>query len=178
MALVSKSTLETPRLLLRPMQAADVDPLLHIFADPLVMAAFDTEPFNREQMERWVQRNLDHQIQYGYGLFAVILKSTGELIGDCGLEHMEVESLPAEELGYDFRRDHWNRGYATEAAMAVRDYAFQQLQLPKLISLIRVGNQSSRRVAEKIGMRYLAELTRYSVRYWHYALEREAVEPR
>ena len=175
MSLTAQPSLETPRLLLRRMQASDVELLLHIFTGPKVMAAFNATPFNRDQMEGWVQRNLDHQTRHGYGLFSVILKSEGLLIGDCGLEHMEVDGVQSAELGYDFRNDYWNQGYATEAASAVRDYAFQELHLLNLISLIRVGNIASRRVAEKIRMRCAAEITRDGVRYWKYALERDAV---
>src|SRR5437868_10119736 len=146
------SMLETLRLRLRLMSADILKALLAIFADPRVMAAFDEPPFDHPRMARWLQRNLDHQAQYGYGLFAVIHKPSGVLIGDCGLEVMTIDDRPIAELGYDFRSDYWNQGYATEAANAVRDYAFSQLQLPQLISLIRAGNQASRRVAEKIGM--------------------------
>lgn len=161
--------LETKRLLLRPMLETDLDALLLIFTDPRVMAAFDHPPFTHEQMQRWLQRNLDHQDQFGYGLFSVILKETGELIGDCGLEQMEDQG--AAELGYDFRSDFWNRGFATEAALAVRDYAFDVLKLTQLISLIRVGNLSSKRVAEKVGMTLAEEFTRYGTPYWKYSLK-------
>lgn len=160
--------LETKRLLLRPMLRSDFDALHLIFTDPEVMASFGVEPFTREQMQRWLQRNLDHQDQFGYGLFSVMLKETGELIGDCGLEEMESER--AAELGYDFRSEFWNQGYATEAARAVRDYAFDALHLPRLISLIRVGNLPSKRVAEKVGMTLVEESTRFNIRYWKYAL--------
>ena len=173
MAYTAEPRLETPRLRLRLMQADDVDHLFAIFADPKVMAAFGEPPFDRARMTQWVQRNLDHQSTYGYGLFSVILKTNGLLIGDCGLEVMDVDGVQAVELGYDFRSDYWNQGYATEAAIAVRDYAFRHLQLPRLISLIRVGNLPSQRVAEKIGMHCTADITRYDHRYWHYALERE-----
>jgi RimJ/RimL family protein N-acetyltransferase len=166
--------IETTRLLLRPMRWADVDDLLHIFADPRVMASFGVAPFDRAQMEGWTRRNLDHQAEHGFGLFSVILKANGALIGDCGLEVMEVDGVRAAELGYDFRSDYWNQGYATEAATAVRDYAFATLGLPRVISLIRVGNGASRRVAEKVGMRLVAEITRYDRRYWEYSLERAA----
>jgi ribosomal-protein-alanine N-acetyltransferase len=166
------SSLETARLILRPMAATDLDALLLIFTDPRVMAAFDSELFNREQMEHWLQRNLDHQSEFGYGLFSVILKDNGSLIGDCGLERMEVDGAVAAELGYDFLSAYWNRGLATEAAAAVRDYAFQVLKLPELISLIRVGNLASQRVAEKTGMRLAGEFSRYGNRYWKYALKR------
>lgn len=165
--------LETPRLLLRSMQPDDVDSLLAIFVDPKVMASFGVPPFDRAQMIRWVQRNLDHQVRHGYGLFSVLLKTDGTLIGDCGLEWMDIDGISTAELGYDLRSDYWNQGYATEAAGAVRDYAFQQLQLPRLISLIRVGNIPSQRVAEKIGMRNAGEISRNGYRYWHYELERQ-----
>jgi 16S rRNA (cytosine1402-N4)-methyltransferase len=161
--------LETEHLILRPMLETDFDGLHLIFTDPNVMGAFQHEPFTREQMQRWLQRNLDHQHEFGYGLFSVLLKEAGELIGDCGLEQMD--DLHAAELGYDFRSDFWNRGYATEAACAVRDYAFDILQLPQLISLIRVGNLASKRVAEKVGMTLAEEFTRYGIQYWKYTLK-------
>lgn len=170
------TTIETPRLVLRPMLAEDVDGLLHIFADPKVMASFGVAPFDRRQMERWVRRNLDHQTEFGYGLFSVFLKANGLLIGDCGLEQMEVDGSQVEELGYDFRSDYWNQGFATEAATAVRDHAFTVLNLPRLISLIRVGNYASRRVAEKVGMTFISEFTRFGDQYWKYGIEREAVK--
>lgn len=99
------SRLETPRLILRSMRLDDVEPLLGVFADPQVMAAFDVPPFDHQHMHRWVQRNLNHQNEHGYGLFSVLLKHNGLLIGDCGLERMDVDGVTATELGYDFRSD-------------------------------------------------------------------------
>jgi ribosomal-protein-alanine N-acetyltransferase len=163
--------LETERLLLRPMRQSDFDALLLIFTDARVMAAFNHPLFNHEQMQRWLQRNLDHQNEFGYGLFSVLLKETGELIGDCGLEQMD--DMNAAELGYDFRSDFWNRGYATEAARAVRDYAFDVLHLPHLTSLVRAGNLPSRRVAEKVGMTLAEEFTRYNIPYWKFELKNQ-----
>ena len=165
--------IETERLLLRPLREANVDELLCIFSDPKVMASFGGILFDQPQMERWVQRNLDHQAQYGYGLFSVIHKVDGLLIGDCGLEHMELGERSETELGYDFRSDYWNQGLATEAAAAVRDYAFQVLQLPRLVSLIRPGNRASQRVAEKVGMRLTAEIMRNERPYFVYAITTE-----
>src|ERR1043165_9179654 len=102
----TQSQLETERLILRPMDESDFEALLRIFTDLKVMAAFNHPPFTPEQMRHWLQRNLDHQREFGYGLFSVMLKETGELIGDCGLEQMEDQG--AAELGYDFRSDFWN----------------------------------------------------------------------
>lgn len=164
--------IETARLLLRSMRAEDTEALLPIFADPAVMASFGADPFDRRQMEGWVGRNLAHQARHGYGLFSVILKANRLLIGDCGLTHLEVEGMVEAELGYDFRRDYWNRGLATEAATAVRDHAFAVLGLPRLVSLIRHGNRASRRVAEKVGMRLAADITRHGEGYWLYACSR------
>lgn len=163
--------IETPRLVLRPMESSDLEDLLKIFGDIKVMAFFDSEPFNHSQMARWLQRNLDHQEAYGYGLFSVILKSNNTLIGDCGLEHIQLDGEAVTELGYDFRSDYWNQGLATEAALAVRDYAFTALTLPSLISLIRVGNQASRRVAEKTGMRLIDESHINGIHYWKYGIK-------
>lgn len=160
---------ETKRLVLRPMLESDFDALLLIFTDAKVMATFAHPPFTHEQMHRWLNRNLDHQNEFGYGLFSVILKETGDLIGNCGLEVME--DMGAAELGYDFRSEFWNQGYATEAATVVRNHAFEVLKLPQLISLIRVGNIASKRVAEKVGMSLAEEFTRYDIRYWKYSLK-------
>jgi RimJ/RimL family protein N-acetyltransferase len=75
----------TERLLLRPMEITDIDAMLRVFTDQLVIASFGIPPFERQQMEHWVQRNLNHQNEYGYGLFSVILKSNELLIGDWGI---------------------------------------------------------------------------------------------
>ncbi|HEY1385483.1 MAG TPA: GNAT family N-acetyltransferase [Dongiaceae bacterium] len=166
--------LETNRLVLRPMAAGDYLDLLMTFGDPKVMAAFGVEPFRELEMKRWVARNLEHQERHGYGLFSVLHKADGILIGDCGLEHRDVEGTDEAELGYDIRSDYWNRGLATEAAAAVRDHAFQRLGLPRLISLVRHGNAASARVAEKVGMRRSGEFQQSETRYWVYALERGA----
>ena len=151
------TTIETPRLQLRPMRGDDFDALLQIFTDPKVMAAFGGELFTPAQMHDWLDRNLEHQAQFGYGLFSVVRKADGRLIGDCGMEQMTVDGRVVAELGYDLRSDVWNQGFATEAACAVREYAFTELHLPQLISLIRVGNLASRRVAAKVGMPLLAQ---------------------
>ena len=164
--------IETDRLILRTMMPEDVDDLLIIFSDPLVMASFGGQLFDRVMMERWVGRNLAHQQQYGYGLFSVILKAGELLVGDCGLEHMEVDGSQEVEIGYDFRSDYWGRGLATEAAAAVRDYAFSTLGLARVVSLIRPDNIASLRVAEKIGMVKTKEIMRGDVAYWVYTTSR------
>jgi [ribosomal protein S5]-alanine N-acetyltransferase len=154
------------------MREGDTQGLLAIFADPRVMASFGDEPFALPQMQHWVRRNLEHQERHGFGLFSVILKDGGLLVGDCGLEVMELLGETVAELGYDFRSDYWGQGLATEAATAVRQHAFDTLGLPRLVSLIRVGNHASRRVAEKVGMRLSERIQRGGHPYWVYAIAR------
>ena len=126
--------LQSERLSLRTMTVGDTEPLMAVFTDPAVMASFGGDLFDREQMKRWVERNLAHQEQHGYGLFTVVLRRDGVIIGDCGLEHMEVDGSPEIELGYDLRSEYGGRGLATEAATAVRDHAFHDLGVERLIS--------------------------------------------
>jgi RimJ/RimL family protein N-acetyltransferase len=154
------------------MVAEDLDDLLGIFGDPVVMAAFREAPLDREQVRRWLERNLEHQREHGYGLFAVCLKAGGSLIGDCGLELIEVSDEQVAELGYDFRSDHWNRGYATEAAAAVREFAFDILRLPRLVSLIQPGNPASEKVARKTGLTKVGQIERHGRAYLRYEVER------
>jgi ribosomal-protein-alanine N-acetyltransferase len=163
-------TIETNRLLLRQMVAEDAEAFFLVFSDPRVMTSFGGNLFDRPQVEKWVQRNLAHQKQHGYGLFSVILKSENILIGDCGFEHIEVSGRPEVELGYDLRSQYWGQGYATEAAAAVRDFAWQELGLRRLVSLIRPSNLASSRVAEKIGMTKEQEITRGQYVYCVYSM--------
>jgi ribosomal-protein-alanine N-acetyltransferase len=169
--------LETRRLILRKMTMEDLDHLLRIFSDPKVMQSFGGVLFDPVRMKQWVVRNLNHQDRYGYGLFSVILKVSGELVGDCGLEHTEVEGSPEVEIGYDFKSAYWGRGLATEAAGAVRDYALGQLGLQRVISLIRPDNLASIRVAEKIGMVKEKECVRGGQLYYVYSLSIGSAQP-
>ncbi len=91
-------------------------------------------------------------LEFGYGRCAVILRATGELVGDCGLAPTEVEGRPETELGWIVRRSHWGRGIAPEAGAAWRDFAFGELGLDRIVSMVSEANLASRRVAEKLGM--------------------------
>jgi len=153
----------------------DIDDMLKIFTDENVMKSFGLQSFSQEQMKKWVDRNLDHQNKYEYGLFSVILKSNQELIGDCGLEHTEFEEKPCVEIGYDFLSKYWNQGYATEAAKAVKDYAIGKLNIDTKVicSFIRKNNKASQRVSEKIGMQKAKEYEAHDIDYYLYAFSKE-----
>lgn len=173
-------TLETSRLLLRELAPEDVDVLFSVIGDAATMRWY-LRPFTREETAEWITRNQRRYAEFGYGLWAVVLKETGEFIGDCGLCWQDVElgesrsdgrHAVAEreggaaercgalektermlEVAYHMHRDHWGRGYAAEAARECMRYGFETAGVPKLMSLIRPENTQSRRVAEKNGLR-------------------------
>jgi ribosomal-protein-alanine N-acetyltransferase len=143
--------LETERLFLRPFASGDEIGLFAILCDPETMRYYP-RPKTPEEVTLWVVRFRDSFLDRGVGLFAVSLKASGELVGDCGTVEQEVEGNQEIEVGYHVRRDHWNLGLATEAARATIGYAFRELNVRRVISLIRPENLASRRVAEKNGL--------------------------
>jgi [ribosomal protein S5]-alanine N-acetyltransferase len=143
--------LETVRLRLREFTHADADALAAVLGDPVAMQ-FYPSPFDRQGVETWIARNQERYRLEGHGLWAMLLRDTGELIGDCGCTVQEVEGKNEVEVGYHVRRDLWGNGYATEAAQACMEYAFARLGAKRVISIIRPENAPSRRVAEKNGL--------------------------
>jgi [ribosomal protein S5]-alanine N-acetyltransferase len=143
--------LETPRLRLREFVPQDVDTLLAVLGDPVAMQYYPAA-FDRREVEEWIERNRSRYESDGYGLWAMLLKNSGELIGDCGCFLRDVAGRDEIEIGYHVRRDLWGNGYATEAAQACMQYAFTKLGVDRVISLIRPENVQSIRVAEKNGL--------------------------
>ena len=143
--------LETERLRLRKFVPQDADALAAVLGDPGAMQYYPAA-FDRQGVEAWIARNIDRYRRNGYGLWAILLKDSGELIGDCGCTLQEVEGQGEIEIGYHVRRDLWGKGYATEAAAACIECAFTKLGAKRVISMIRPENVQSRRVAEKNGL--------------------------
>ncbi len=164
--------LETPRLILREFSIGDVDALACVLSDPETMR-FYVKPFDRHGTEEWITRNCQRYNKDGHGLWAMILRATEELIGDCGLVVQEIDGANEVEVAYHVRRDHWGQGLATEAARACRDYGFAHLAVSRLVSIIRSENFPSRRVAEKNGMTIWKEVTRVNLPHLVYAIRRE-----
>lgn len=143
--------LETTRLMLREMTPADYDALSKILQDEETMTAYNGA-FSPEETREWLNRQLERYQRDGFGLWAVVLKETGEMIGQCGLTHQLWKEEVVLEVGYLFRRAFWHQGYATEAARACRDYAFQTLHAQEVCSIIRDTNLPSQKVALRNGM--------------------------
>ncbi len=134
-------------------------------------------PYTRAQVDEWIERNRLRYKNDGVSLWAMLLKSCGELIGDCGIIRQDVDGEFLYEVGYHLRRDQWGQGFATEAAIACRDWAFANLKVDRVISLIRPENQPSRKVAERNGMKIWKEVNWRGLRHCVYAILRSEVAP-
>lgn len=161
--------LESKRLLLRELTLSDVDDLFAILGDEETMRFYPASK-TREQTIGWIEWNLRSYEQYGFGLWGLVLKETGEFVGDCGLTMQEVDGEWFVEVGYHVKKTHWRHGLATEAAMACRDHAFDVLGLCRLIALVRVENVPSAGVARKLGMDVWKETMRSGLRHFVYAM--------
>ena len=148
----NRTIIETPRLLLRKMTPADRPDLCMILQDKEVMYAYNG-PFSDEEVNGWLERQTGRYREWGYGLWAVVLKQTGEMIGQCGVTRQLWNGEEMLEVGYLFRHSHWHQGYATEAARACMEYAFNVLGASEVCSIIRDNNIPSQRVALRNGMR-------------------------
>jgi RimJ/RimL family protein N-acetyltransferase len=145
--------LETARLRLRGFEARDLEPLAALNADPEVMRFLgDGATLDRHGSWRQLAMMIGHWALRGYGLFAVERRTDGAFVGRIGL--LEPEGWPGTELAWTVAPAHWRQGYATEAAAAVRDWAFGTLRIRRLVSMIDEGNRASARVAEKVGERF------------------------
>ena len=143
--------LETERLLLREMTQDDLPALQGILQDEETMYAYNGA-FDEAETQAWLDRQLSRYAQYGFGLWAVVLKESGGMIGQCGLTMQPWRGDEVLEVGYLFNRAFWHHGYATEAARGYMEYAFDRLGAREVCSIIRETNLPSRRVAERNGM--------------------------
>ena len=145
--------LETERLFLREMDMNDYDALYRVLADNESMRHYPYT-FDETRVRAWIERNMDRYRVNGFGLWAVCLKESGEMIGDCGLTLQSINGYVQPEIGYHIRRDFQRRGYAKEAAKAVRDWAFRNTDCLALYSYCKYTNEPSIRTAESIGMHF------------------------
>lgn len=165
----------TPRLLLRTLIADDAAALEPILGDAEVMRFSISGRLDAAGVERLMQRVADSYAQFGFGHYGVVRQEDQRLIGFCGLSMQTIDDQRQVEIGYRLARDAWGVGYATEAAMAARDYGFQQLGLARLIAIIDPANVASQRVAAKLGMIYESDALYHQRCVRVYACSREIV---
>lgn len=142
---------ETERLIVRRMDKNDFSNLCKILQDKRVMYAYE-HAFSDEEVWEWLNRQIERYNRWGFGLWALIEKSTGEFIGQAGLTVQDWRDKKTVEIGYLLCFDSWHKGYAIEAAKACKKYAFEELGVSEVSSIIRENNLPSRRVAERNGL--------------------------
>ncbi len=152
--------LETERLYLRHLSQHDFENLCHTLQDGQAMYAYEGA-FTDAEVQEWLDRQLMRYEKYGYGLWAVVLKETGEFVGQCGLTMQPWKAREVLEIGYLFARKYWHKGYCTEAAIACKSYAFNVLGATEVCSIIRDTNNASRNVAVRNGMTVVDTWTKH-----------------
>jgi len=150
--------IQTERLGLREWKESDHDPFAEMNAHPEVMHYF---PFlmTKEQTDAYLERIYDHFKTYGYGVYAVDLLATKEFIGYIGFSRPSWEAYftPCVEVGWRLTHKAWNKGYATEGALACLEFGFNSLGFDEIFSWTALDNIPSERVMQKIGLKKIDE---------------------
>src|SRR5579885_719597 len=163
--------LETDRLALREVTPDDLDFLAGMMADPEVMRYYPNV-YSRDEVRAWIDRQLARYAEHGHGVWLVLDRLAGHPVGRCGLAIQEVDGKPEPEIGYMIHRPFWRRGYATEAALGVRRWAFGVKGLDRVISLVRPENGPSQGVARRLGMAPERETLHAGLRHLVFAVRR------
>lgn len=148
--------METKRLVLRKMNMGDFDALHEILSDPDTMRHYPV-PFSEERTRGWITWNMNNYTELGFGLWAVILKESGECIGDCGISMQNIHGKIRPEIGYHIHKNHQRMGYASEAARACLDFVFENTPFNIVYSYMKFTNSASCGVALRNGMRFIEE---------------------
>jgi len=148
--------LETKRMVLRKFTPEDFDAVYEMYSDPETMAHYP-KPYDAEMTRNWIAWNIQHYEDYGFGIWAVILKETGAYIGDCGITMQNIDGDWVPEIGYHIHKNHWRKGFGLEAAKAVRDWFFETTDFPSVYSYMKYTNVASYSTAMANGMKKIKE---------------------
>lgn len=151
---------ESERVFLRPYTQADFAALHKIVSDKETMYAWG-QGFSKKQSQEWLDKQLAHYQQYGFGIWAIIEKQSGAIIGNAGLNHTEIslkgKTQKIVEIGYLLHRDFWGKGYGSEVARMCVKYGFETLGLEEVYCLIKEDNTASIKVAKRLEMQKVGE---------------------
>ena len=151
--------IETDRLIIRSNQEVDLEPLAALWADPEV-TYYMGGPRNYEEVLKDLREDVQLNPQPAFDLWPVIEKETGQIIGHCGILEKDIDGRNQYEIVYVLAKSAWGKGFATEVANSLKDYAVNQLGLKRITALVDPDNQKSEIVATKIGLRYEKETVR------------------
>lgn len=148
--------IETKRLILREYTYDDFSGLRDIICDPETMKYY-VRPYDENGVKRWLDWCIGSYKENGFGLWAIVSKESGEFIGDCGISLQNIDGVILPEIGYHINKKHWRRGYAKEAAIAVRDWLFENTDFDCAYSYMNKANVASYSTAVSIGMTKIKE---------------------
>lgn len=157
---MSEIIFETKRLYAKKLTVNSIPDLKKMLQDPHVMYAYEGA-FTDEMVEAWLNKMLWRYEEYGFALNGIYLKTTGEMIGQCGITMQEYKNSLVHEVGYLFCADFWHQGYATEAAKAARDYAFTILKAQRVFAFVRDTNTASMNVAKRCGLKAIDTIIKH-----------------
>lgn len=163
--------LESENLVLRQFRESDLDDLASMCADPEVMEFLGGKTLDRMESWRMLSRIVGHWVLRGYGMWAVVERSSGDFVGRVGF--INPEGWPGFEIGWSLSRKHWGKGYATEAARRALEFGFGELDRDRVISLIHPDNVRSVAVARRIGEQYEQTIDFLDQEIHIYSLDRE-----
>ncbi|VEU82135.1 GNAT family N-acetyltransferase [Acholeplasma hippikon] len=167
--------LETKRLILRELTINDLEALKKVIGDKDNMKYYH-EDFDEKKVIEWILRNIERYKTFGFGLWAVCLKESGELIGDCGLTLQNIHEVIRPEIGYHIRRDMQQKGIAKEAAIAVRDWTFSNTPFKEIYSYMKSHNHASRQAALSWGCQFVEEYVSQNELISVYKIKKEDIK--
>ena len=154
--MANNKMIETKRLILRELNENDFSALYEVLTDSDIMKHYPYT-FDEKRVKNWILKNIERYKVFGFGLWAVVLKETDEMIGDCGITMQNIDGFISPEIGYHINKCFQRQGYAKEAAGACRDWIFENTPFKVVYSYMKKDNTASVAVAEANGMKKVHE---------------------
>ncbi|MEO8151111.1 MAG: GNAT family N-acetyltransferase [Bacteroidia bacterium] len=171
---IHKLNLETPRLRIRKLIMNDVTAWMEYFQSPQVLKFMGFKPDDKQGCIIWIEKQLKRYAANEHdGLRALIDKETNEMVGQCGFLIQEIDNEVVLEIGYHLISRFWKKGYATEAAKAFKEYAFENNLADSLVSIIHIDNINSQQVAERNGMKRERQTTFRDTAVFIYRIDKQ-----
>jgi len=169
--------IETPRLIIRQFTPQDLEALSRLLSDSDVMRFSLSGTFSKAQTEQFLLTCIQAYHEIRFGQYALVLKESNQVIGFCGFFTQVLNDKEEVELAFRLTKDFWGQGLAPEAAIACRDYAFSELPIDRLISIIDPNNTQAIRVAQKAGLKFKRKTTFNDIPVLLYSIDKDSLIP-